>query len=102
MEAMDPRSDNRPVLDMTPDGDFRDPAPRPASWLDRALARLGGVAALVALVAAGVVVAGIAVAFLALALPVAVVAGVVAFASLWWHARRNAANGRGFTFVMRR
>ncbi|MDJ0387296.1 hypothetical protein QMO56_04140 [Roseomonas sp. E05] len=102
METMDPRADQRPVLDMTPEGEFRDPAPRQATWLDRALARLGGVAVLVALVAAGVVVAGIAVAFLALALPVAVVAGLVAFGSLWWHARRGTARGRSFTFVMRR
>lgn len=87
---------------MTPDGEFRGPAPRKATWLDRVLVRLGGAAALVALVAAGVVVAGIAVAFFALALPVALVAGLVAFGSLWWRARRSGAGGRAFTVVMRR
>ncbi|MXP61796.1 hypothetical protein E0493_00340 [Roseomonas sp. M0104] len=99
---MDPRADQRPVLDMTPEGEFRDPAPRQVTWLDRILARLGGMAALVALIAAGVVVAGVAVAFLALALPVAVVAGLIAFGSLWWHARRGGTRGRTFSFVMRR
>ncbi|MDQ1079241.1 hypothetical protein [Pseudoroseomonas cervicalis] len=99
---MDPRSYDRPVLDMTPEGEFRDPAPRKASWLDRVLMRLGGVAALVAIVAAGIVVAGIAVAFFALALPVALVAGLVAFGSLWWRARRSGTGLRGFATTMRR
>ena len=43
--------------------------------------RVGGLAALLAIVAVGVVVAGIAVAFFAIALPVALVAGLVAFGS---------------------
>ncbi|MFB9969191.1 hypothetical protein ACFFMP_03615 [Pseudoroseomonas cervicalis] len=87
---------------MTPEGEFRDPAPRPTTWLDRVLMRLGGVAALVAIVAAGIVVAGIAVAFFALALPVALVAGLVAFGSLWWRARRNGGGMRGFATMTRR
>ncbi|MFZ6764110.1 hypothetical protein [Roseomonas sp. KE0001] len=89
MSAMQSGQDHRPVLDMTPDGEFKGPAPRPTTWLDRLLLRLGGVAALVALVALGVVVAGIAVAFFAIALPVALIAGLVAFGTLWWRARRN-------------
>lgn len=106
---MDPhahRSEHRPgmgpVLDMTPEGEFRGPAPRPSTWLDRLLMRLGGVAALVFLVAAGVVVAGIAIAFFALALPIALVAGAVAFGSLWWRMRRNGMAGRPFASPLRR
>lgn len=88
---------------MTPEGEFRDPAPRPVTWLDRVLMRLGGVAALVAITAAGIVVAGIALAFFALALPVAIAAGLVAFGSLWWRARRRGGPGlRGFAATMRR
>jgi len=87
---------------MTPEGEFRGPTPRKATWLDRVLVRLGGFAALVALIAAGVVVAGIAVAFFAIALPVALVAGLIAFGSLWWRARRSGASGRIFTVMMRR
>lgn len=99
--AMDPRLENRPVIDMTPDGEFRGPAPRRATWMDRLLVRIGGFAALLAIVAAGVVVAGIAVAFFALALPVALIAGLVAFGSLWWRARRNGQAAR-FAAMMRR
>ncbi|PHK96871.1 hypothetical protein CR162_00410 [Pseudoroseomonas rhizosphaerae] len=99
---MDPRFQDRPVLDMTPEGEFRGPAPRPATWLDRLLMRLGGAAALVAIVALGIVVAGIAVAFFALALPVALVAGLVAFGSLWWRARRNGRSFRMSAVMMRR
>ena len=51
LEAMD--NDRRqgghrpPILDMTPEGEFRDPAPSSRrSWLDRALARVGGLALL--------------------------------------------------------
>ncbi|MFC3124679.1 hypothetical protein ACFOD4_06345 [Pseudoroseomonas globiformis] len=102
MAAMDPRSNDRPVLDMTPDGEFRGPTPRPTSWLDRLLVRLGGIAALIAFVAAGIVVAGIAIVFFAIALPVALVAGVIAFGSLWWRARRAGVDLRPFVAGMRR
>ncbi|WP_159994947.1 hypothetical protein [Roseomonas sp. 18066] len=98
---MDPRHSDRPVLDMTPEGEFRDPAPRATTWLDRLLMRLGGAAALVAVAAAGIVVAGIALAFFALAIPVAIAAGLVAFGSLWWRARRNGGL-RGFATMTRR
>ncbi|ONG57291.1 hypothetical protein BKE38_04385 [Pseudoroseomonas deserti] len=98
---MDPRHSNRPVLDMTPEGEFRDPAPRRGTWLDRLLVRLGGAAALVAICAAGIVVAGVALAFFALAIPVAIAAGLVAFGSLWWRARRSGGL-RGFATMTRR
>jgi tripartite-type tricarboxylate transporter receptor subunit TctC len=49
-------SDKRPpiIIDMTPEGEFRDPPPPPAPrGFQRVLARLGGVAMLVALGAGG-------------------------------------------------
>ncbi|WP_233553124.1 hypothetical protein [Teichococcus wenyumeiae] len=103
MSPMDQQFRNRPVIDMTPEGEFRGPTPRrPASPLDKVLSRLGGVAALVALVAGGIVVAGVAIAFFAIALPVAVLAGAIAFGSLWWRMRRAGRQGLGFVHVMRR
>lgn len=84
-----------PILDMTPNGEFQDPLPRRRSWLDRALGRIGGVALLLTVVAGGLLMVALAVLFLGLLLPVAVVAGLVAFGSLWWRARRLRAQGGG-------
>jgi hypothetical protein len=76
---------------MTPDGQFRDPATQgagPGGWLDRVLARVGGVALLMAIVAGGLVLAALAVVFVSLLLPVLIVAGLVAAGSIWWRVRR--------------
>lgn len=100
--VMDQQFRDRPVIDMTPEGDFREPAPSRAGFLDKILTKVGGVAALVALVAGGVVVAGVAIAFFALALPIAAVAGLVAFGSMYWRMRRAGHRGRTFVHVMRR
>ncbi|HEV7267046.1 MAG TPA: hypothetical protein VGN83_19350 [Falsiroseomonas sp.] len=90
-----------PMLDMTPEGDFRDPAPPPrASTLDRILGRVGGVALLVALAAGGLVLAGLAIMFAALALPVLIVAGAIGAASIWWRLRRARKQGRPVHFVV--
>jgi Flp pilus assembly protein TadB len=90
-----------PVIDMTPDGEFRDPAPpRPASALDRALARVGGIAVLVALAAGGIVLAGLAIMFAALALPVLIIAGAIGAASIWWRLRRARRDGRPIPVVI--
>jgi len=102
MTGMDQQFRDRPVIDMTPEGEFRGPAPSRKGFLDKALARVGGIAALVAIVAGGVVVAGVAIAFFALALPIAALAGLVAFGSMWWRMRRAGQQGRGFVHVMRR
>ncbi|MDB5369199.1 MAG: hypothetical protein JWP20_757 [Roseomonas sp.] len=102
IHGMDQQFRRRPVIDMTPEGEFRGPEPRRAGPMDKVLARVSGVAALVALVAAGVVVAGVAIAFFALALPIAAVAGLIAFGSLWWRMRRAGHKGRAFVHVMRR
>lgn len=98
------------VLDMTPEGEFRDPPP--ARGLDRFLGRFGGIAAMVAGVAGLLVVAALAFAALAVLIPVAVVAGLVAWGTLrWrlWRLRRQggvppAGQGRSAVrvFVMRR
>ncbi len=77
-----------PVLDMTPEGEFRDPAPRRTTMLDRLLGRIGGVALLLALGAGGLVLAGLAVLAIGLLLPLALLAGLVAFGALWWRLRR--------------
>lgn len=95
---MDPmrRPATPPVLDMTPDGEFRDSPASAAlqqSWLDRALARVGGVALLLTLAAGGFVLAALAILFVGLLLPFAIAAGAVAFGTLWWRMRRMRARG---------
>jgi len=83
-----------PVLDMTPEGEFRDPQPpRPAGLLDRALARLGGIAVLVAAAAGGLVLAGLALLAIGILLPLMIVAGAVGAASIWWRLRRARRRG---------
>ena len=84
-----------PILDMTPEGGFREPAPAPKGWLDRALARVGGAALLLAVAAGGLVVVALAFVLLGLLLPIAIGAGLVAFISLWWRLRRLRARGGG-------
>ncbi|MBW6396978.1 hypothetical protein KPL78_03915 [Roseomonas sp. HJA6] len=90
-----------PVIDMTPEGQFRDPVPpRAASGLDRILARLGGVAMLVAFGATALMLAGLAVLAIGVLLPVAIVAGAIGAGSLWWRARRG--GGQPVRFVIMR
>ncbi len=81
---------------MNPDGSFRDaPAapPLPGTWLDRALARIGGVAVILTAAAGGFVLVALAILFLGLLLPFAIGAGLIAFGSLWWRMRRLRAQG---------
>jgi Flp pilus assembly protein TadB len=83
-----------PVIDMTPEGEFRDPTPpRAAGPLDRALARIGAAGMLVAFVAGGLVLAGLAILAISVLLPVAILAGAVGAASLWWRMRRARRDG---------
>jgi len=94
-----------PVIDMTPDGQFRDPNPAPPSNMDRALARVGGIALLVAVAAAGLLLASLAVVALGLLLPIALGAGLVAFGTFWWRTQRARARGEpapSFRFVFLR
>jgi hypothetical protein len=92
----------RPVIDMTPEGEFREPAPRPASRLDRVLVRVGACSVLAAVIAGGFVVAALAIVFAAVLLPVAIVGGLIGFGTLWWRARRARREGRPFVIVTRR
>lgn len=82
---------------MTPEGGFREPAAAaaPKGWLDRALARVGGLALLLAIAAGGLVVVALAFVLLGLLLPIAIGAGLVAFVTLWWRLRRLRARGGG-------
>ena len=85
-----------PILDMTPEGGFREPAPAASKgWLDRVLARVGGAALLLALAAGGLVVVALAFVLLGLLLPIAIGAGLVAFVTIWWRMRRLRARGGG-------
>jgi hypothetical protein len=93
-----------PVLDMTPEGEFRD-GPQPLSgggWLDRALLRLGGAAVLAMAMAGGLVLVAGAVLLLGLLIPVVILAGLVGFVSLWWRMRRAGRAGMPAFVVMRR
>lgn len=103
-----------PVLDMTPDGEFRDasgPIPgappgaaplgaRPATALDRILGKVTGVALLVALAAGGLLLASLAILFVGLVLPVLIVAGAIGAATLWWRIRRLKRQGVPVRFVV--
>ncbi|MCK8785810.1 hypothetical protein M0638_15630 [Roseomonas sp. NAR14] len=84
MRPEDPRFGPTPrlILDMSPDGTFREP-----SRLEKALARLRGMAMLAGLAAAGVLAVALALVFLSVMLPVAI--GVAAFAALtlYWRQR---------------
>ncbi len=89
------------TLDMTPEGEFRDPPPR--SRLDRALGKFGGMALLVTLAAGGLLLVALAVVLIGLLLPVAIGAGLIAFVSLSWRMRRlRRAGGQPARFVILR
>ncbi|WP_249681399.1 hypothetical protein [Roseococcus pinisoli] len=75
-----------PVLDMTPEGEFRDP-PRP-SGLNAVLAGTSRIALLIALVAGGLLLVALAIFFIGLLLPVVIGAALVASVSMWWRRRR--------------
>lgn len=94
-----------PIIDMTPEGEFRDPVPpRAMGTLDRMLARVGAAGILVATVAVGLVLAGLAILAIGILLPIALVAGAVGAGSLWWRMRRARRNGaaspEGIRFVV--
>lgn len=91
-----------PVIDMTPEGEFRDPVPpRGMGTFDRLLARIGGVAMLVALGAGVLALAGLAVLALSVLLPIALIAGLIGAGSLWWRMRRNGGQPVRFVFIRR-
>jgi uncharacterized membrane protein len=69
------RAERSPVLDMTPDGRFRAPPARPG-----ALTQIGLIAFAVALLAGGLAIAALALWFALAIIPVAIAAGLVAYA----------------------
>ena len=89
-----------PVIDMTPEGEFRTPAP--PNRFERMLMRLGGVAILVAAVALALVVAALGFVVVGLLLPVVLVAGAIGAGVLWWKLRQARRHGRPAFVVMRR
>jgi hypothetical protein len=70
-------------LDMTPDGEFRGPAPPSLSE------RIFRAAVIVAIVAGGLALAALAFWFALLLIPVAIVAGLLAWAALRWRLWRE-------------
>lgn len=97
---MDPHR-RPPVLDMTPEGEFRDPTAPPArGTLDRLLARIGAAGVLIAAACAGLMLAGLALLAIGILVPVALVAGAVGAGSLWWRARRGGQGGSRVQFVV--
>lgn len=86
MNGMNDSTRPRPVLDMTPEGEFRQ-VPKPSGF-NLLLARMGGIAMLVAIAAGGLLLVALAIFFIGLLLPVAIAAGSIAAISLWWRRRR--------------
>ncbi|MBM3588168.1 MAG: hypothetical protein FJX33_10245 [Alphaproteobacteria bacterium] len=89
-------SDKHPpiIIDMTPEGEFRDPPPPPASrGLILVLARLGGVAMQVALATGGLLVAALALLAIGVLLPIVLTAGAIGAATLWCRLRKARARG---------
>lgn len=83
---------HRPLLDMTPEGEFRDRPPQPGgSRLNRLLLRVGAAAIVLAVIAGLLALAAVAVISLAVLIPAALIFGAVGAVSLWWRMRRHRA-----------
>jgi hypothetical protein len=83
------RVEPEPVLDMTPDGQFRDPAAPPASV---AILRYAIIAAVLC---GSLALAALVLWFALLLIPVAIVAGVIAYAAFKWRIWRMRSSFRG-------
>jgi len=97
-----PMSDKRPpiIIDMTPEGEFRDPPPPPAPrGFERVLARLGGVAMLVALAAGGLLLTALALLAIGVLLPIVLAAGAIGAITLWWRLRQARARGESAIII---
>jgi Flp pilus assembly protein TadB len=97
-------SDKRPpiIIDMTPEGEFRDPPAPPARrGLDHLLGRLGSVAMLVALSAGGLLLAALALLAIGVLLPIVLAAGTIGALTLWWRLRKARSNGDHSIIVTR-
>ena len=76
-------------IDMTADGEFVDPPPAPLSE------RIFRAAILIAVIAAGLAIAALALWFALILIPVALAAGVIAWAAWRWRLWRGWGNGAG-------
>ena len=97
-------SEKRPpiIIDMTPEGEFRDPPPPPAPrGFDVVLARLGGAAMLVALATGGLLVAALALLAIGVLLPIVLTAGAIGAVTLWWRLRKARARGESTIIITR-
>jgi len=95
-------SDKRPpiIIDMTPEGEFRDPPLPPAPrGFERFLARLGGVAMLVALSAGGLLLAAVALLAIGVLLPILLAAGAIGAITIWWRLRKARARGESAIII---
>jgi Flp pilus assembly protein TadB len=95
-------SEKRPsiIIDMTPEGEFRDPPPPPVPrGFERVLARLGGVAVLVALAAGGLLLAALALLAIGVLLPIVLAAGAIGAMTVWWRLRKARARGESAIII---
>ena len=81
------------VLDMTPEGNFREPRFNSASKSSFGL-RLGRTAIIIAALAGGLAIAAMALWFALILIPVAFAAGLVAWAAFRFHLWRNGVSFR--------
>jgi hypothetical protein len=95
-------SEKRPpiIIDMTPEGEFRDPPPPPAPrGFEGFLSRLGGVAMLVALSAGGLLLAAVALVAIGVLLPIVLAAGAIGAITIWWRLRKARARGESTIII---
>ena len=94
-------SEKRPpiIIDMTPEGEFRDPPPPAPRGFEGFLSRLGGVAMLVALSAGGLLLAALAVLAIGVLLPIVLAAGAIGAMTIWWRLRKARARGESAIII---
>jgi UDP-N-acetylmuramyl pentapeptide phosphotransferase/UDP-N-acetylglucosamine-1-phosphate transferase len=95
-------SDKRPpiIIDMTPEGEFRDPPPPPAPrGFEGLVTRLGGMAMLVAISAGGLLMAAVALVAIGVLLPIVLAAGAIGAITIWWRLRKARARGESTIII---
>ncbi len=76
----------RPILDLTPEGEFRT---QPPSRLDRILAVALRYAIIIGVLSALLVLAALSIVALAVLLPILILAALIGGGVLWWRGRRG-------------